>query len=190
MREMIQHFIETYGYAAVVVGTFLEGETIVILAAVAAYSGYLKLEWVIAAAFGGSLCGDQLFFYLGRTHYQLILSKRPYWRDRIDKAHRMLERFRTPFVLIFRFLYGLRTVAPFMIGMSNIATKKFVVLNIIGAAIWATTIGVAGFYLGNAIESLLGNIKKYELWLLGAIALIGFSLWVFYLYRRRKARNK
>ena len=42
--------------------TFLEGETILVLAGLAAHQGYLVLTWVILAAFLGSLCGDQLFF--------------------------------------------------------------------------------------------------------------------------------
>ena len=54
--------IENYGYAAILVGTFLEGETILVLAGLAAQLGYLTLSGVILAAFLGSLSGDQLFF--------------------------------------------------------------------------------------------------------------------------------
>ena len=58
----LQSIIENYGYAAILIGTFLEGETILVLAGLAAHQGYLVLSWVILAAFVGSLCGDQLFF--------------------------------------------------------------------------------------------------------------------------------
>ena len=58
----LQSIIENYGYAAILIGTFLEGETILALAGLAAHQGYLALTWVILAAFLGSLCGDQLFF--------------------------------------------------------------------------------------------------------------------------------
>jgi len=61
----LQSFIENYGYAAILVGTFLEGETILILAGPAAHLGYLNLPLVMLAAFLGSLSGDQLFFCLG-----------------------------------------------------------------------------------------------------------------------------
>ncbi len=54
--------IENYEYAAILIGTFLEGETILVLAGLAAHQGYLVLTWVILAAFLGSLGGDQLFF--------------------------------------------------------------------------------------------------------------------------------
>mgnify|MGYP000741853592 CR=1 FL=1 len=34
---------------------------------------------VIGAAFVGSLCGDQLFFFLGRRHSTFLLTRRPSW---------------------------------------------------------------------------------------------------------------
>ena len=61
----LQNIIENYGYAAILIGTFLEGETILVLAGLAAHQGSLVLTWVIIAAFAGSLCGDQLFFIWG-----------------------------------------------------------------------------------------------------------------------------
>ena len=39
---MLEHYIETYGYLAVMIGTFLEGETILVLAGFAAHQGYLQ----------------------------------------------------------------------------------------------------------------------------------------------------
>jgi len=58
----IESMIENYGYWALLIGTFFEGETIVILAGFLAHQGYLKLHWIILISFFGSLCGDQLFF--------------------------------------------------------------------------------------------------------------------------------
>ncbi len=62
----LEILIRNYGYWAVLVGTFLEGETILVLGGLSAHLGYLKLPWVIAAAFCGTLPGDQLYFFLGR----------------------------------------------------------------------------------------------------------------------------
>jgi len=182
----LESILDTYGYLAVLVGTFLEGETILVLGGFAAHRGYLHLPLVVLAAFVGSLCGDQLFFFLGRWHSQAMLSKRPAWKARVDKAQRLLERFRTPLVLMFRFLYGLRTVAPFVIGMSPIPTAQFVLLNALGALLWAVAVGIGGYLFGSALESIFGNIKHYELPILGVIAGIGLFIWTMHFYRRRK----
>jgi len=181
----LESLIETYGYGTVLVGTFLEGETILVLGGFAAHRGYLALPWVILAAFIGSLCGDQLFFYLGRKHSQAILERRPSWKARVDKAQRLVGRFQTPLILVFRFLYGLRTVLPFVIGMSSVPTGQFVFLNAVGALVWAVVVGTGGYLFGNALQIILGNLKHYEFMVFGIIAAVGALIWMFYLYRRR-----
>jgi hypothetical protein len=42
---------------------------------------------------------------LGRKHSQTVLARRPLWKARADKAQMLLERFRTPLILVFRFMY-------------------------------------------------------------------------------------
>src|SRR6059058_2388420 len=114
----IQDFIEAYGYWAVLVGTFLEGETILVLGGFAANRGYLDLPWVIVAAFLGSFSGDQLYFYLGRHYGRRIIAKRLSWQVSAEKVYRLLERHQTLLILTFRFMYGLRNVTPFALGAS------------------------------------------------------------------------
>jgi len=184
----LQSIIENYGYAAILIGTFLEGETVLVLAGLAAHQGYLVLTWVILAAFLGSLCGDQLFFYLGRKHSQAVLSRRPGWNQKAEKVHKMMNRFQTPVILSFRFLYGLRTVAPFVIGMSSVPVKKFILLNAAGALVWASAIASGGYFFGRALEVLIGKLKSYEMYIMGSVAMVGLSIWVFHFYRRRRQR--
>ena len=182
----LESIIETYGYWALLVGTFLEGETILVLGGFAAHRGYLTLPWVILAAFIGSLCGDQLFFYLGRRHSAFILARFPQWKVSIEKVQGLLERFRTPFILVFRFLYGLRLPAPFAIGMTSVPFKEFVLLNMVGAAVWAILVGVGGYLFGNALEIVIGDVKHYEFEAFGLILLAGATLWIIHFYRSRK----
>jgi membrane protein DedA with SNARE-associated domain len=182
----MQSLVENYGYAAILIGTFLEGETILVLAGLAAHQGYLKLTGVIAAAFLGSLCGDQLFFYLGRKHSQAVLAKRPAWRTKAEKVQKLMNRYQTPMILSFRFLYGLRTVAPFVIGTSAVSIKKFIFLNVTGALVWAVAVGSGGYLFGNALELFIGKVKHYEMQAFAIIALLGLLIWSVHFYYRRK----
>jgi membrane protein DedA with SNARE-associated domain len=185
----LQNIIETYGYAAILIGTFLEGETILVLAGLAAHQGYLMLTGVILAAFFGSLCGDQLFFYLGRKHSQAVLTRRPAWKAKAEKVHKLLNRFETPMILSFRFLYGLRTVAPFVIGMSPVSFKKFILLNGAGALVWAAAVGSGGYLFGHALEIFIGKIKHYEVQVFAMIALLGLLSCTVYFYHRKKHKS-
>lgn len=165
----IESAVRDFGYFAIFVGTFLEGETILIIGGFAAFRGYLELPFVILSAFFGSLFGDQLYFFLGRYKGQALLKRFKSWEPRIRRFNRLMERHSTWFILIFRFLYGLRNISPVAIGLSDVSTKKFVILNVISAAIWAVTLGVLGFFFGQAAKALLHDVRQYEMYIFGGI---------------------
>jgi membrane protein DedA with SNARE-associated domain len=176
MDITLEHLIESYGYLALIIGTFLEGETILVLGGVAAKLDYLKLPWVIASAFVGSLFGDQLLFFLGRYRGRWVLRKFPQWQTRADKVHRIIERHRIPIIIGFRFVYGIRTITPFALGMSRVPAIEFVALNIVSAALWATTFGSLGYLFGKGMELMLGDIRHYEKEILGYLLLMGTAV--------------
>lgn len=165
-----------YGYFALFIGTFLEGETILVIAGFLAHRGYLSLPWVIVAAFLGTFAGDQTFFYLGRWKGIAFLQKHPLWRSKTDKAFCLLNRHQMLVILGFRFLYGVRNVTPFVIGTCGIAPGRFFVLNFIGALVWAAVVGFLGYQFGYLAEVLLGEIQRYELSILAALLVAGLVL--------------
>lgn len=187
----LQSLIETYGYWAILIGTFLEGETILVLGGFAAQLGYLNLAGVMATAFIGSFAGDQLYFYIGRRYGPGLISRRLSWQANADKVYRILERHQTFLILTFRFYYGLRNVTPFVIGASQIPKGRFFVLNGIGALIWAITVGAGGYLFGQAFQAFFDDLAIFEIYVLGALALIAVLIWITSLIRRRhRAREK
>ena len=107
----------------------------------------------------------------------------------MEKAQKLIGRYRISFIVVFRFLYGLRTVAPFVIGMGKVPVPLFVFLNAVGAMIWAIAIGTGGYLFGNALELFIGDVKHYELQAFGAIAALGAAMWVLYAASRRRRRT-
>ena len=182
----VEYFIAHFGYAAIFVGTFLEGEIILVLAGMAAHRGYLNLALVIGAAFLGTAFGDLLYFFLGRWHGDLLLKKKPSWQRRAARVRKLLERYQTLLILSFRFLYGLRTVTPFVLGMSRVAAWKFVLVSILGALLWAGAVGYAGYLFGNAAARVLGNVEHGEIIVFAVVAAAGVLMWAINAYRRRK----
>jgi membrane protein DedA with SNARE-associated domain len=174
---MLEQILETYGYPALLIGTFFEGETVLVLGGFLAHVGYLKLPWVILFAFIGSICGDQLYFFIGRFKGKAFLEKRTSWQPYIIKAHKLLDRYQILLIIGFRFLYGLRTVTPFVIGMSQVRTGIFIFLNVVGALIWAITIGLCGYLFGMALEALIDDVKKYEIEVILIIIIVGITFW-------------
>jgi membrane protein DedA with SNARE-associated domain len=168
-------YLNEYGYYALFIITFLEGETVLIIAGFLASTGDLALPWVIVSAFLGTFAGDQTFFYLGRFKGIAFLEKRPKWHRKTDKVFDLLRRHQIKVVLGFRFIYGVRNVTPFVIGASRMHPAKFFVLNFIGALVWAIIFGCVGYQFGYVAEAMLGDIKKYEVYLL-SILVVGAAL--------------
>jgi membrane protein DedA with SNARE-associated domain len=179
----LQSFIDTYGYLVILVGTFFEGETILVLGGIAAKLGHLQLPWVIISAFAGSLLGDQLLFQLGRFRGHVILQRFPAGKKRSDIVLARLEKHRLPITLGFRFVYGMRTITPFVLGMTRAPFLEFLLLNTLSAAAWATLIGSLGFIFGRGLELILGDIRHYEMAIFALVLLAGMILWLFHRFR-------
>lgn len=189
--EIFEYFIRTYGYWALLVGTFLEGETILMLGGLSAQLGYLDLSLVMVVAFIGSFSGDQLYFFIGRLRGRELLAKHPKWHERAEKVHCYLERYHDLIMLGFRFVYGIRIMTPFVLAMNpRIKTRRFVILNAIGALIWSIAVAGGGYLFGHALELVLKDIKHYQMAIIIALLVIGIGIWLFHRYRSRRCRKQ
>jgi len=185
MEELIKH----YGYLILFIGTFAEGETILVMAGFLAHRGYLEMPWVILIAFLGTLAGDQLFYYVGYLKGLPFLNKRPRWEAKYARALALFHQHQTLIILSFRFLYGLRTVTPFVIGLSKVSPIRFLFLNTVGALMWAIIVGLLGYSLGHILEAYLERIKRYELWAMAAIAAVGLLVWIIHWRWNRRSKD-
>lgn len=175
-----------WGYAAILVGTFVEGETVLVLGGFAARRGYLALSWVMVAAFLGALAGDQLFFWLGRRWGRRAVEKRPSWSARLAQVDTLLARHGSLFLVGFRFLYGLRTISPVAIGASRVPAARFIALDLIGCTAWSIAISSIGWAFGAAVERALGRVEHYERELFILLAVVGLAIGVMARTRRRR----
>jgi membrane protein DedA with SNARE-associated domain len=187
MNHLFRDLIQQYGYYALFLGTLCEGETILLLAGMAARAGHLLLPWVMVISFCGSLLGDQIIFFIGRFYGRSFLAKRPRLAPRVHKVHRLMEKHHVLLLIGFRFLYGLRNIIPLVIGTSRVKASRFIFLNVIGAALWAVTVSLLGYFIGAAVEAFLGRVKIRALIVLALVAAI---IWTSrLLYMRIKARR-
>jgi membrane protein DedA with SNARE-associated domain len=186
----LEQLIADYGYLAILVITFIEGETIVILAGVAAHLGLLELQWVILSALAGSFSGDQFWYYIGRHWGPRIIAKRLSWQEGAQKVYKHLHKHQYWLILTFRFYYGLRNVTPFVVGSAHIPRLRFFTLNLIGAIVWAIAFSYAGYLFGQAFKLFIDDYHKYAFYVLGGLVALGLVVWLATLiYHRRQARE-
>lgn len=176
---MLENFLLTYGYIILFIGTFFEGETILIIAGFLANEKILSLPLVIIIAAIGAFAGDQLFFMIGRIKGKKFIQKYGLVRNQISKIHTLMEKYDVSFMIGFRFIYGIRTITPLIIGTSNIPTYRFLFFNAIGAIFWAILIGCLGYLFGTTLTIILGRIKHFEIQIIIGLIIMGVLIALF-----------
>lgn len=182
----IQHYGSLF-YLLTFLWTAVEGETFVIFAGYAAHLGLLDLHWLILAAWAGSFCGDQVYFFLGWRFGPRLVKRFPKWQPSVDRAMDLLLKYNIGFILSFRFIYGVRNVSSFAIGLAGVSWARFSILNFFAAGIWATTFAGAGYLFGAAFKEMLGKSALYVS--LGMLIVFISLGWWFLSAPTRKAKR-
>jgi membrane protein DedA with SNARE-associated domain len=140
-RFIVEH--GTLSYLIAFAWTFFEGETFVLFAGFAASQGLLAWPLLLIAAWLGSFCGDQTYFWIGRHFGVGLLARQPVWQERVDKALVWIRRFDVWFIL-----------------SSRVNWRRFLIFNFIAAGLWAAIFVGAGYICGHAFGRVLGEIAE------------------------------
>lgn len=185
----INSLIAHYGYAALVIGSLAEGETITLLGGVAAHQGLLKFPLVVVSVALGGMIGDQVLYLVGRRFGGKLLRRFSRHRSKIHYAQKMIQRRPYLFVIGTRFMYGFRVIGPLLIGASHLPPKIFLPLNILGALIWALLFTALGYLGGEVIAPWLHHLDqhiKHGVWLALIVGLVVGTRW----WLKRRSRQK
>jgi membrane protein DedA with SNARE-associated domain len=166
--------IKDWGYLAVFLGSLVEGESVILVACFMAHLGYLSLGKIMIIAFCGTLFADQALYYVGRYYGQAILQKFHKLHAPANRAFTLLHSWDIWFILSFRFIWGIRTISPIVIGSSGITPQRYTPLNLIAAIVWTLISCIGGYMLSGVIEEIgLRVFKRYfGFFTIGVIILI------------------
>lgn len=127
-----------YGYFAIVLAAFWEGEAVLIAAGAMCGAGYLDWRFtILAAAIGGS-AGDQIYFYAAHQRAARLVQKSKRLRRWYPKVRTFVVRHGTAAVLLSRFAAGLRITIPLICATAAMPARKYSTLNLISAFAWAS----------------------------------------------------
>ena len=194
MIHSLPHLVHTYGYSAVALvvglecaGVILPGETVLVIAALAAAHGHLKIGLVIAAAVAGAVVGNLIGFGIGRFLGHQVLMRHG-WRVGLTCRRLSLGRYlyaRHGGIVVFfcRYAAVLRSFSGLLAGANEMAWRPFVAWSVVGAIAWACSIGLTAFWLGNKAKQLTGTASL----VFAAVAVVAIGL-VFYLGKRNEHR--
>lgn len=177
----MEEFLRQYGPIGVFLGAAFEGQTAVIVGGLLARQEILPFWVVMSSAAAGSAIIDHLLFVAGRRFRSHRWVMRATNQVAFARALRFIERFPVSYILVFRFIFGLRLASPVAIGVSQAPTWLFTVMNALGAVIWAGAFSGAGFIFGEALYKLIGRTHHAGRWVLysaGALVVAVLVVWL------------
>jgi membrane protein DedA with SNARE-associated domain len=127
-----------YGYFAVLLAAFWEGEATLIAAGALCGAGYLDWRLTILAATIGGSAGDQIYFYAAHERAARMVQKSSRLRRWYPKVRQIVLKHGTLAVLLSRFAAGLRITIPLVCATVGMSPRKYSPLNLISAFVWAS----------------------------------------------------
>ena len=174
-------FVET----GLLVGFFLPGDSLLLMAGILAKSGTLSLPLTMLVCALGSILGDQLGYYIGYVAGPKVFT-RPQSRffdpANVTRAREFFDKYGLIAIIIARFIPVVRAFAPTMAGVTKLPYLRFLPLSILGGVLWGTSITTVGYVLGG----LIPDLEKYIYVVIGVGILAGVVPSALHLLRAGK----
>jgi membrane protein DedA with SNARE-associated domain len=172
----MESFLEQYGYLALVVGTFLEGETAILVASSLIANGPFQFPFTVLAAFFGSFVSDWIYYLIGRLNGKYFLAKRPKLAAKVEPATRFFHQHKLQILFSYRFLYGFRVIIPLVVGLSGIRPASYLFYSIVTGLLWATLVSTTGYWIGRLLDLQAQAFEENVIYIVLGFALLGLVI--------------
>ena len=166
MEELLLGWLKEYGYIILFFWSIVEGEMGLVMAGIMTHTGNMNYLMSIFVAGLGGFTGDQIYFHIGRFNKGFIQRKLHSQRRKVAIAYLLLKKYGWLIIFMQRYMYGMRTIIPLSIGITNYSAKRFALLNLISAWLWAAIIITPAYLYGEEILSSLAYAKQHWYWAL------------------------
>ncbi len=147
------------------VGQFVPGQTIVIIAGFLSKIDVFSLRVVLPIVVICAVLGDYLGYLLGKKFGIELLYRfgslcyiKP---EYIDKPRKVIQDNSVKTIIIGRFSPMTRSLTPFVVGASGVSSRKFWIYDSLGAVLWATSAVLAGYVFGASYDTISALLGKY-----------------------------
>ncbi len=184
-------FLTVFAETGLVVAPFLPGESLLLTSGTLAGAGVLQVAalWplLVAAAF----LGDVVNYLIGRWLGKHLLSRpRRYLKPQhVQDAHQFYEEHGGLAIVVCRFLPIVRTLVPFVAGVTRMEFRRYLLFAALAALLWVTIFLGAGYLFGNVpwVREYLALALAIAV---AASAVPGFVIWTVHHLRRARSRTE
>lgn len=181
LLEFITHF-GPYAVAAVIfaetglmVGFFLPGDSLLFTAGFLVQQELfaINIHLFVAMLFVASIVGNSTGYLFGHRVGRRLFKRedsRFFRREYLQKAEDFYEKHGSKTIILAMFVPVVRTFTPIVAGISGMNYQRFLLFNVIGAAIWTGGFTYLGYFAGSYIKAAGINIEA------AALIIIALSL--------------
>ncbi len=176
-----------FAETGLLLGVFLPGDSLLLSAGFLAQRGHLSVWLLIPLLVLAAVVGDAVGYAIGRRWGPQLFRKeegRFFRRAHLDRAVMFYDRHGGKTIAIARFVGFIRTFAPTIAGAAGMRYPRFFAFNLLGGAIWVTSLVGVGYLLGGQVESL----ELYMTALFGGALLLSSVPVGWQALRRRRLR--
>ena len=191
----LKPYFDEYGLWAVFGITLLEnlgfpmpGQTMLMASALLASQGDMHILLLLLTAWAAAVTGDAIGYTIGRFGGRALVLRYGHYvlinQGRLEYVENFFRRHGGVVVVVARFFEILRQLNGIAAGIAEMPWQRFLIYNILGAALWVGFWGMLFYQLGERVRNFDDLFKELELLFVGAVVIAGAGL-IIYLLRRR-----
>lgn len=183
----MEEFIQNWGYLALFLYSFGGGFLALVVASAFAYAGDLNIYICVVVAGSANFIGSQFLFYMAKHNKSFADGILKNHRRKVALVNVLLNRFGIFIIFIQKYIYGVKTLIPLVMGLSFYNSIKFSILNFIASFLWAVVIGYVSFTAGKVLLSFADDIKYLGL---VTVAIVFIILLVSFRKSKKRAKKR
>ena len=154
--EHIIHNLATYGYLILAFYSFGGGMLALIGAGILSSMGEMDITTSIIIATISNFIGDTALFYMSQVNKKEVMKYMKKHRRKIAYTNLLMRKYGWFAVFIQKYIYGVKTLVPIVMGLSRYDFKKFIILNFFASILWGLIIGLGSYYFSGVAQKIFG----------------------------------
>lgn len=183
-----------FAESGLLIGFFLPGDTLLFTAGFLAHQGVLNvnIHLLVGVIFLAAVVGDNFGYWFGRR-YGRRLFKKPdsilFHQENLQRAEKFYERFGPVTIVLARFTPYARTFAPVVAGIGQMHFRTFMLFNLLGGLLWATSVTYLGYYGGAFLEERGINVEALVIPVVLFAIFISIASPIYHILKEKQSRE-
>ena len=141
-----------YGYIVLAAYSFGGGMVALVGAGILSALGKMDIGLSVLVATVANFIGDTVLFWVAQSNKKEVMKYLRKHRRKIAWTNLLMRRYGWLTVFLQKYIYGVKTLVPIIMGLSRYDLKKFVFLNFFASIVWGIVVGFGSYWFSEAVR--------------------------------------